>query len=516
MRFFLPRLLVLATALLALPVFLRADRPNIVLIMADDLGFADLGSYGGEIDTPNLDRLAAGGVRFRQFYNTSKCAETRATLLSGRYYPEVAFLPPHKNSATLAEVLRAAGYHTLMSGKWHLSGDPVDQGWDRYFGHLAGAVNFFTGVSSRGDMTFKLDGEDWLPPSEGFYTTDAMTDFALQFLTEENDPDDDQPFLLYLAYNAPHYPLQAKRADVEKYLGRYAGGWDVLREERHARQLASGIIPAGTPLSPRPAEVPAWTDLDDPTRHEHIMTMAAYAGMIDSLDQNIGRVIRHLEETGEFDNTLFVFLSDNGGCPFQRTAAETRAQGLMPWDPQSYWTYDQGWAHASNTPFRWYKQNQHEGGIASPFIVHWPNGLGGEPGRIVRGPGHLIDIAATFYDLSGATYPDEMDGHALGALRGQSLRPILEGEIEGWSRELWQRFRGNRALRSGDWKVVIERRMDPDAWELFDLGSDPVEVQNLSPEKPALRDTLVHRFQQLDAEIMANPPARLAVDPAMH
>lgn len=516
MRTVLSRLLGLAGLLLASFVALDADRPNIVLIMTDDLGFSDIGSYGGEIDTPNLDRLAAGGVRFQQFYNTSKCAQTRATLLSGRYFPEVAFLPPHKNSVTIAEVMRNTGYHTLMSGKWHLSGDPIDNGWDRYFGHLAGAVNFFTGVSSKGDMTFMLDGQPWLPPAEGFYTTDAMTDFALQFLAEENDPADDQPFLLYLAYNAPHYPLHAKEPDVAKYRHRYAEGWDVLRQERHQRQLALGIIPADTPLSPRPADVPAWSELEENIRQEHVLTMAAYAGMVDSVDQNLGRIIQHLENTGEFDNTLFLFMSDNGGCPFQRTYEETREQGLMPWDPHSYWTYDKGWAHASNTPFRWYKQNQHEGGISSPFIVHWADGLGGKSGRIVRGPGHLIDIAATLYDIVDADYPATIDDHDIGPLRGHTLLPILAGEFAGEPREYWHQFRGNRALRRGDWKIAVERSMDPDAWELFNIAEDRAELHDLSTTKPVLRQTMIDRYWQVDAEIKANMPARTAVDADMH
>lgn len=507
---------VLVSLLVALAAGAASDRPNIVLVMADDLGFADIGAYGGEIDTPNLDRLARNGVRFQQFYNTAKCAQTRATLLSGRYFPEVTFTGPHKNSATLAEVLRGTGYTTLMSGKWHLVGEPVDQGWDRYFGHLAGAVNFFTGESTRGDMTFRLDREAWTPPSEGFYTTDAITDFGLKFLNENAPPSSEQPFFLYLAYNAPHYPLHAKKPDVEKYLGRYAMGWDELRRQRHARQIELGVLPAGTALSPRPDDVPAWNSLTDAQRREHELTMAAYAGMIDSLDQNLGRIIAHLKSTGQWENTLFMFLSDNGGCPFQRTSEETREQWLMPWDPESYWTYDQGWAHASNTPFRWYKQNQYEGGISSPFIAHWPAGIGGKRGRVVPGPGHLIDIAATLYDVAGADYPARLDGHDLAPLRGQSLRPILAGEIDSRPREYWQFYRDNRALRSGDWKVVIERRMDPDTWELFNLGEDRSETRDLSGEYPALRQSLIERHHRLDAEINGHATPAPAADDNMN
>src|SRR5690606_18473172 len=294
------------------------------------------------------------------FYNASKCAQTRASLLSGRYYAEVAFAGPQRNSVTLAEVLHEAGYTTLLSGKWHLRGDPTEHGFQRTFGHLSGMVNSLTGRGTYDPRPFRLDGRPWEVPDTGFYTTDAMTDFALRFLREDAAPDAGRPFFLYLAYNAPHYPLHAKQPDVEKYLGRYSIGWDEVRRQRHRRMIELGIISPDTPLSPRPPEVRAWTDLSADERREHELTMATYAAMIDCVDQNLGRVIAHLESTGQFDNTLFLFLSDNGGCPFQRTEARTRENWLMPWDSDSYWTYDEGWAHASNTPFRWFKQNQHE------------------------------------------------------------------------------------------------------------------------------------------------------------
>ncbi len=493
---------------------LFASRPNIVLVMVDDMGFSDLGCYGGEIDTPHLDRLAQNGLRFSEFYNASKCSQSRATLLSGRYYPEVAFTGPDRNSVTLAEVLRDSGYTTLMSGKWHLVGEPTRQGFQRYFGHLAGAVNFFTGAATNGDMTFRLDGRPWRVPSAGFYTTDTTTDFALRFLREEAAPASPKPFFLYLAYNAPHYPLHAKRPDVEKYLGRYAGGWDELRAQRRRRMIDLGIIAPDTALSPRPPGVKPWAELTAAECREHALTMAAYAGMIDCVDQNIGRLMAYLESTGQFDNTLFLFLSDNGGCPFQRTTGETRGQWLMPWDPASYWTYDEGWAHASNTPFRWYKQNQHEGGISTPLIVHWPAGLGGEAGRVVRGPGHLIDIAATLYHAAGADYPLAFAGRTIAPLRGQSLLPILRGETDGGPREFWLYYRNNRALRQGDWKIVTERRMD--RWELFNVAADRAEVHDLGDQMPALRDSLIARYRALDAEINAGAPPEPAADDTMN
>jgi arylsulfatase len=293
-------------------------------------------------------------------------------------------------------------------------------------------------------------------------------------------------------------------------MGRYNIGWAELRRRRFARQVELGIIPPSTELSPRPEEVPAWDSLTPEQRREHELTMAAFAAMIDSVDQNIGRLIAHLKSMGRFENTLFVFLSDNGGCPFQRTREETRAQWLMPWDPESYWTYDEGWAHASNTPFRWYKQNQHEGGISSPFIVHWPAGLKGN-GRIVDGPGHLIDVAATFYDVAAAKYPRKFSGTAIAPLRGRSLLPILKGESDGDPREIWQFYRENRALRQGDWKIASVR--DVDRWELFHLSEDRSEVNDLSGKYPARRAAMIKRYEALDAEIRGHAsPEPAAVD----
>lgn len=398
-----------------------------------------------------------------------------------------------------------------MSGKWHLIGEPTEQGFDRYFGHLAGAVNCFDGLSTRGYETFLLDGEPFKVPAEDFYTTDAITDYALQFLDEEVTPDGEGPFFLYVAYNAPHYPLHAKQADVEKYLGRYDGGWDQLRESRYQRQLELGILPPpGTKLSPRPDDAPAWDSLTAAKKREHGLTMATYAGMIDSVDQNIGRLISHLKAIDEFDNTLFIFLSDNGGCPFQGTAEATRENWIMPWKAESYWTYDEGWAHASNTPFRWYKQNQHEGGISTPFIVHWPQGLGGSTGRIVDGPGHLIDIAATLYEVAAAPYPETYADSIIGPLRGQSLLPIIQGQTTGDPREIWQFYRDNRGLRQGDWKILSERLLQN--WELYNIAEDRSETHDLAAAMPAKLKAMVARYETLNAEIHNAQPIQAAND----
>jgi arylsulfatase len=463
-------------------------RPNIVLIMVDDLGFSDLGCYGSEIETPNLNRLASDGLRFSQFYNCAKCETTRSTLLSGRYYPEV------KNQKladclTIAEAMKQGGYTTIMTGKWHLESDPVARGFDHYFGHLSGATNYFTG-----DDTFRLETEPFAVPQTGFYTTDANTDYAIKFLEAT---DREKPFFLYIAYNAPHYPLQAPREDVEKYLGRYLDGWDKLRNKRFARQKKLGLFPDSTQLTPRPSDVPAWDSLShEQQQHEDLM-MATYAAMIDRVDQNVGRLVKKLDELKITDNTLIMFLSDNGACPFQRSKPNSVKQQLKPWDPASYWTYDKGWAHACNTPFREYKQNQHEGGIATPFIAHWPEKIR-QQGGLTTQSAHLVDIMATCLDVG------QIDTSAFGddfaqRQRGLPLTPIFGGGLRKPHDQIFFSFYGkNNALRAGDWKLV---NIDSHPFELYDLARDRTEMKNLAASQPEKLAELKQQFDLLAAEI---------------
>ena len=459
-----------------------ADRPNIVLIMADDLGFSDLGCYGSEIETPTLDGLAANGLRFRQFYNTAKCHSSRICLLSGLYCGQ-AGNQAMGNAVTLAEVLGQAGYFTAMSGKWHLDGEPTDRGFQRYFGHLSGATNFFTG-----DNTFRLNGEPFNDFGEDFYTTDTNTDYALDFLEEAGKVG--KPFFLYLAYNAPHYPLHVKQSDFEKYQTRYQQGWDAIRKQRYARQLESGLIAPSYSLSDRPDYIPAWDDLSDEDKRWEQERMAAFAGMVDCLDQNIGRVVKRLKDTGEFDNTLFLFCSDNGACPFERT----RGKELRPWDPKSYWCYDTGWAHVGNTPFRWYKQNQHEGGISSPLIVHWPAGLKTRPGSFTDQPGHLIDFMATVVDVADAQYPSQWQGRDITPLQGKSLLPIFQNQQRAPHEWMYFMFAKNRAIRQGDWKIVSA---NGGQWELYDIGKDRSELNDLSQQNPTKANELIELWHNV-------------------
>lgn len=441
-------------------------RPNIVLIMADDLGFSDLGCYGSEIETPNLDQLAASGLRFDQFYNTAKCHSSRICLLTGLYMFQAGNQKMNRG-VTLAEALKPAGYETFMAGKWHLDGQPTDRGFDRYFGHLSGATNFFTG-----DNTFRLDGKPFTVAGDDFYTTDVMTDYAIEFLSER---DESKPFLMYIAYNAPHYPLHVKEKDFRKYEGRYDEGWDRIREARFAKQKQMGLLP-NVALSPRPAEVSAWESLSTEEQKWESERMSAFAGMVDCVDQNIGRLIKHLESTGQRDNTLFMFCSDNGACPFERT----KGKNLRPWDPKSYWTYDVGWAHVGNTPFRWYKQNQHEGGISSPMIVSW-SGLQIKPGSITSQPAHLIDFMATCVDAAQAEYPSMYEGREITPLQGRSLLPIFAGEQRNLHEWLYFQFSNNRAIRKGDDKLVSVKGRP---WELYDLSKDRSELFDLSKRRP--------------------------------
>ena len=465
------------------------NRPNIVLIMVDDMGFSDLGCYGGEIETPNLDALAKKGIRFTQFYNCAKCETTRSTLMSGRYYPEV------KNTnledcVTLAEAMKLGDYTTLMTGKWHVKQTPVKRGFDKYFGHLSGATNFFVG-----DDTFRLQDEPFEVPKSGFYTTDAMADYAVKFLDESPK---EKPFFLYVAFNAPHYPLQAPKESVEKYRGKYKTGWDELRKTRFEKQKQIGLFPKDTKLSPRPQNVPAWSEIDESDKNHHDLMMATFAGMIDRVDVNVGRIVEKLKAMNQLDNTLIMFLSDNGACPFQRSKKSSIENNLNPWDPNSFWCYDQRWAHACNTPLREYKQNQHEGGINTPMIAHWPSGISESlRGSFCRQPSHLVDMMATLVDLGEVTYPKTHNDKPVGPMRGISLKPIFEGKTRQPHEHLFFSFYGkNNAIRVGDWKLV---NINFERWELYNIAKDRTELNDLAksnPEKLAEMKAIWERVSQ--------------------
>lgn len=448
-----------------------APRPNIVLIMVDDLGYADFGCYGSEIDTPNIDALATGGLRFSRFYNTAKCHSSRVSLLTGLWCNQ-AGSEQLSRGVTIAEVLKAAGYQTAMVGKWHLKKEPTDRGFSTYFGHLSGATNFFTG-----DDTFRLNGEPWSDFDDDFYTTDAWLEYGNRFVGEMLETDAEKPFFLYVAHNAPHYPLHARKEDVEKYSGRYDEGWDVIRARRHEKQLAMGLVPDTWPLSPRPEMVPAWEDLSEEEQRWEARRMEAFAAMVDRVDQVTGKMVTFLREKGVFENTLIMICSDNGACPFDRT----RGRAFEPWDSRSYWCYDTGWSHVGNTPFRLHKQNQHEGGISSPMIAHWPAGITAEAGSITAQEAHLVDFMATAIEVAGTVYPVVWPGIALEPLQGKSLVPIFVGEEREPHSPMYHNFAENHAVRVGDWKLVTHRRS---SWELYNIKEDGTEMNDLAAKMP--------------------------------
>lgn len=466
-------------------IAVQAARPNIVLIMVDDLGYSDFGCYGSEIKTPHIDSLAQKGMKFRQFYNTAKCHSSRVSLLTGLYCNQ-AGSEKLSRGVTIAELLANAGYSTAMVGKWHLDRQPTDRGFHKYFGHLSGATNFFTG-----DDTFRLNGNPWSEFGDDFYTTIANIEYGKQFVGEMLQRKGDHPFFLYVAHNAPHYPLHALEEDFNKYKDTYKVGWDAIRAARYQRQLKSGLIPDTWELPPRPAHVPAWTALSDEDKDWEARRMAAFAGMVDRVDQVTGDLITFLKEKGEFDNTLIMICSDNGACPFDRT----RGKEFVPWDPRSYWCYDTGWSHVGNTPFRLHKQNQHEGGISSPMIAHWPAGITAPKGSTSDEPSHLIDFMATCIDVGKARYPKHWPGiDDLQPLQGKSLLPIFQGKEREGHEELYFQFGTNRALRMGDWKLVTHRAS---SWELYNMVKDRTEMNNHAKVRPERLARMVARWHEL-------------------
>ena len=483
-------------------------KPNIAVILTDDLGFSDIGCYGSEVATPNLDRLASNGLRFTQFYNTAKCHSSRVSLLSGRWCHQAGDVSLNR-SVILPEVLAPAGYFTAMAGKWHLDQQPTNFGFQRYFGHLSGATSYY-----KGDSTFRLNGQPWTVPDKGFYTTVANVDYALRFLAEAREAK--KPWFLYLAFNAPHGPLQPLEADYKKYLGRYTAGWDVMRAARVAKQKQLGLFGKDVEASPRPDHIPAWDSLPQATRDWEARRMAAYAALIDRVDHELGRLIADLARTGELDNTLILFFSDNGACPYDR---RTVGRDLEPFNPDSSWSDSTGWAWARNTPFRYYKQNQFEGGIATPAIVHWPAGLKTKPGAFTEFPAHLVDVLPTITELCGAAMPTTWPGRELSPLAGISLKPILEGRTIASRPPIHLLFGSDRGLRDGDWKLVS---FQSDPWELYNIAQDRTELRDVAAQHPDIVSRMATQWTDMAKNVLFSPAkqyapvAATAEDPRRH
>lgn len=484
------------------------------MILADDMGYSDIGCFGSEISTPHIDRLARNGVMFTQFYNAARCNPTRASLLTGRYPHQagVGFsdigLPAYRGrinreSATMAEALRSSGYRTLMSGKWHLGLErpdwPVDRGFDRFFGLLGGAGSYWEVLKGE-QYRLALDDKLWTPPPDNheFYFTDAITEHAVEFVSEAIA--EKKPFFLYLSYTAPHWPLHARPEDIAKYRGRYRDGWEQLRHERYQRQRELGIVDAGWALSPLDQHSPPWESLTDAERDEWDLRMAVYAAMIDRMDQGIGRVMAALENLGCAENTLIVFLSDNGGCEEDPNRTTAGSDPDIPPGPRGgFWGYGPPWANASNTPFRKYKRFTHEGGISTPLIAHWPGGIV-NPGRVDRDVGHIIDLMPTFLEVAGATEPQTREKQAVAAGEGLSLVPSFSDQSRALHEYLFWEHTGNRAVRAGRWKLLGGRTGD---WELYDLQEDRAERHNLAYVFPERVRDLAVRYQKWAARVGA-------------
>jgi arylsulfatase len=507
------------------------DAPNIVLIMSDDMGFSDIGCYGGEIPTPNLDRLAEGGLRFSQFYNTARCCPTRASLLTG-LYPHQAGVGHMTNApedapaayagdlslsaVTIAEVLRGAGYGTYMCGKWHVAKEkrgarhnwPLQRGFDKFYGTITGGGSFYDPTTlTRGNRRITPENDPEYRP-KSFYYTDAISDNAVKYIRAHTEEKERHPFFLYVAYTAAHWPMHAPEEVVAKYRGKYDQGYEPVRRARLERLRKLGLINPALDLTPADEK---W----DKVEHKawEARCMEVYAAMIDRMDEGIGRIVGELEKQKVLDNTLVVFLQDNGGCaeplgredrpawhlenlkpmapdepqpkiwpPMQTRDGRPVLGGpkVMPGGPDTYIAYGRGWANVSNTPFREYKHWVHEGGISTPLIAHWPKGIR-RGAQIEHQPGHLVDIMATCVDVAGAQYPAEREGRAVPAPEGRSLIPAFRGgQIE--REAIYWEHEGNRAVRMGRWKLVAKDPAGP--WELYDMEQDRTEMHNLASRQP--------------------------------
>jgi len=522
-------------------------RPNIIIIMSDDMGYSDIGCYGSEISTPTLDALAAGGLRFTRFYNTARCCPTRASLLTG-LYPHQAGVGHmmadrgqdgyrgdlNRNCVTIAEVLKAAGYSTYACGKWHVTKNtraegpqdkynwPLQRGFERFYGTIHGAGSFCDPSTLVRDNTLITPPSDReYQPEEPYYYTDAISDNAARFIRRH---DRSNPFFMYVAYTAAHWPMHARPRDIAKYKGKYDAGYGPVRKARFEKMKELGVIKPEAELSPPPA---SWGDIKD--KKWEAACMEVYAAMIDSIDQGIGRIAGALKDKGIFDNTLVFFLQDNGGCaesggrgtkPHPRASKPTlpplppdaqhyfgsvpqqtrdgwpvRRGHVMPGPADTYIGYGKNWANVSNTPFREYKHWVHEGGISTPLIAHWPAAIRAK-NELSHQHGHLIDLMATCVDVSGATYPSRYKGQKIKPMEGKSLAPVFENKPIKREALYWE-HEGNRAVRAGKWKLVAKGRAGQDdvVWELYDIEADRSELHDLAAEEPKRLKEMVGLWQ---------------------
>ncbi len=511
--------LLLILLVMGVSCFLFAKRPDILLIMSDDMGYSDLGCFGGEIRTPNLDSLAKGGLRFTNFYSENMCWVSRASLLTGVYHrTSLKDGHLHPRCPTLPEALRSAGYTTLMSGKWHLAGKngktvyPNDRGFDNFYGILGGAASFFAPFSlSRNRKNVEQEFRD----DPEYYFTRAIAGNALAFLKQVPK---DKPLFLYLPFTAAHWPLHAPEKDVAKYKGAFSPGWDKLRKERLQRMKNLGVVPEGVSLSDRHPKVPAWKDESNKAWQQR--RMEVYAAQVTIMDEAIGKVIDALRKAGRFENTLSLFTVDNGGChveygptrkgsylPSQTRDGRPMEPGnlpeLMPGSEITYQSYGYGWANLSNTPYRLFKQYDHEGGIHTPMIAHWPKGILGK-GKTVDTLSHLVDLMPTILDATKVVPPNTSDGKPRIKWDGRSLLPSLQGKKQPDPAILFFNHAKGRALRSGKWKLVFNRDNGKKAnWELYDLANDPNEINDLAKGNPKQVEALVKIWEAQEKALVS-------------
>jgi arylsulfatase len=518
----------LVTGIAAAPCTLsceKADnRPNIIIILADDMGYSDIGCYGGEIETPHINRLAQNGLRYRQFYNCARSCPTRASLLTG-LYPHQAGMgwmaaadlqtPAYQGylnnqCVTIAEVLQAAGYNTCMAGKWHVSSDrqnkglvkdnwPLQRGFERYFGIVEGASNYY-------HVKYTNDNDQAMSPDDGsFYFTHAVSDSASAFISRHDF--DAKPLFLYLAYTSPHWPLHALQEDIDKYAGRYKAGWDRLRSERFERQKNMGLFDGNAILSPRDEAVAAWDSLTGQEQDEFARRMAVYAAQIDAMDQGIGRVVESLEKKGQLDNTVIFFLSDNGACAEFVSGGKRKD---LDGKPDTYESYRINWANLSSTPYREYKHFTNEGGIATPLIVHYPDGISHRLNNsFVSDYGHLIDLMATCTELGKAQYPASFNGNNIIPMQGTSLAPNFSGKRLQRQNPVFWEHEANIAMREGKWKIVAKTKegtpFDKSSVKLYDLEADPAEMNDLSELHPERKENMFDAWNAWAENIGAFP-----------
>ena len=532
-------------------------KPNVVVILTDDMGYSDVGCFGSEIRTPNIDRLAKNGLSFTHFYNTARCSPSRASLLTGLYPHQAGmghlatenFTQPgylddlSKNAVTMAEVFQQAGYATYMTGKWHLSknmdkkGDisnwPCQRGFQRFFGTLTGGGSYY-------DPGALLSNNTFIPPGNNFYYTHAITDSAVQFIRENPKQ---QPFFFYIAYTAAHWPLQAPENEIQKYKGHYDVGWDSIRRQRFNKLKKLGIISKQCILTERGVSIPEWKD--EPMKAWQVRRMEVYAAMVDIMDQGIGKIISALEKKGELDNTIIFYMQDNGGCaepldsnnppailteeqkilrPFSVDSIFSgkkplysrdgrfviSGKGVMPGDANTFTSYGMEWANVSNTPYRLYKHWTHEGGIASPLIVQWPKGILAK-GKLRVQPTHLIDIMATCIEIAHINYPNVYKGNAIQPMEGKSLLPAFTNHAIQRDFIFWE-HEGNRAIRVGKWKLVSTTSInkfftaqDENSWELYDIENDPSETKNIAVQNPEITKELSLKWEKEALRTKAKP-----------